>query len=392
MAEGGAAAPSKDAGHKSLLGTDPTEEEVDALWDRLAKMGESDRRKTLVSLSLSGVERGSESSREGLSSRASSIRGTVGEQHVGTVIVDTTPRKLKNFSGSPKPGPGEVDFPHWQRAAQRIIDDSELSEARKHTMIVQSLCGSAEDAIELYRDKAVTEIIALLAKIFGSTADGHDLLADFYQVFQTHSQTTGEYLNHLHIKLCEVVKHGGIPTKDVASTLLRQFQRGTSDDEMLVKLRLDESTESIEYPDLIERVRREEARRTERRLRVRKGARISAVTETEGHSSTPPSKSSHDCETGKKDDEVSRLRQRVVELEAKSVEVNTLAQKVELLERGRKYFCYRCGQDGHLAYDCSEDPNKTLVEEKTAARRKRKGNKTGNGRTPRQEATACGKK
>ena len=37
--------------------------------------------------------------------------------------VDTTPRKIKPFSGASIVGGGEVDYAHWRRAANRIIED-----------------------------------------------------------------------------------------------------------------------------------------------------------------------------------------------------------------------------------------------------------------------------
>ena len=63
--------------------------------------------------------------------------------------LDATPRKIKNFSGNSKPGPGETDYRHWRRAAQRILDDRDLSRNRKQTILLQSLTGTAEDCIDL---------------------------------------------------------------------------------------------------------------------------------------------------------------------------------------------------------------------------------------------------
>ena len=61
-------------------------------------------------------------------------------------------------------------------------------------------------------------------------------------------------------------------------------------------------------------------------------------------------------------------------LEASNAEVNLLAQKVQDLQTTAKssVFCFRCDEDGHVAYDCENPPNKSLVEEKRAARRGRR--------------------
>ena len=74
-----------------------------------------------------------------------------------------------------------------------------------------------------------------------------------------------------------------------------------------------------------------------------------------------------------------QLRKRITMLEASNAEVNLLAQKVQDLQTKVKsgVFCYRCGQDGHVAYDCDNPPNKSLVEEKYATRRGRRRPMTG---------------
>ena len=153
---------------------------------------------------------------------------------------------------------------------------------------------------------------------------------------------------------------------------------------MLLKLRLDDlHPGAMDYPGLIARVRREEGRRTERRLRLRKvrSNTLSATPDVSEHNDAKP--------TTDTSSEVEALRKRVADLEAVQ-DVNSLAQQVKHLETSvgkSPMFCFRCGKDGHVAYDCTNSPNKELVEEKRAARRRRSGNEI----TPRQKATAGGR-
>ena len=300
------------------------------------------------------------------------------------VLLDTTPRKIKNFSGNSKPGPGEADYRHWRRAAQRILDDRDLSRNRKQTILLQSLTSKAEDCIDLMQNAAPEQILKVLDATFGSINDGQQLLIDYYQLNQGVNETTSEYLTRLYVKLCEVVTHDGIDMMQVSEELVRQFKRGTTDEDMLLKLRLDDlHPGAMDYPSLIARVRREEGRRTERRLRLRKvrSNTLSATPEVPEHSDVRPV---NDMST-----EVEALRKRVAELEAKQ-DVNMLAQRVKHLETSvckSTMFCFRCCKDGHVAYDCTNSPNKELVEEKRAARRRRSGNEI----TPRQKATAGGR-
>ena len=142
-------------------------------------------------------------------------------------------------------------------------------------------------------------------------------------------------------------------------------------------------------------MRREEARRTERRLRLRKVARSNVSTAS--HSPTQSSVVTPPRVTTSPDndnDEVAQLKKQIAMLEASNSEVNLLAQKVQnlLTKVISGVFCYRCGQDGHVAYDCDNPPNKSLVEEKYTARRGHRRPMMGNLNPPRQEATVRGKR
>ena len=390
------------------LGSAPTEEEIDALFEKLGAMGVDDRRKTLLSLAGSQTQ---VSAKQEIDTKPLTVESSVqsdidlvrpnldeprstllspmySSQSQGhpspQVLLDATPRKIKNFSGNTKPGPGEANYRHWRRAAQRILDDRDLSRNRKQTILLQSLTGTAEDCIDLMQNVAPEQILKLLGATFGSTNDGQELLIDYYQLNQGVNESTSEYLTRLYVKLCEVVTHEGLDMMQVPEELVRQFKRGTTDEDMLLKLRLDDLCPgAMDYPSLIARVRREEGRRTERRLRLRKvrSNTLSATPEVPEHSDVQPV---NDAST-----EVEALRKRVAELEAKQ-DVNSLAQRVKHLETSvckSSMFCFRCGKDGHVAYDCTNSPNKELVEEKRAARRRRSGNEI----IPRQKATAGGR-
>ena len=50
-----------------------------------------------------------------------------------------------------------------------------------------------------------------------------------------------------------------------------------------------------------------------------------------------------------------------------------LAQVEEQLKKKvrSEVFCYRCGLENHMAFDCTNPPNKALVNQKREARRKK---------------------
>ena len=287
---------------------------------------------------------------------------------VTSVVVDSTPRKITNFSGSSEVRKGEVDYKHWRRAASRIVDDTELSEGRKKVILLQSLVGDAEDAIDLHRDSSCRKLLRTLDKMYGTTADGYDLLATFYQQLQLPSQTSSQYLNQLYVLICEVVEQGGLPMNVMQETLLRQFIRGTWDEDLLDKLKLEDKVdEAPSFPNLIEAVRRVEARRTERKLRQKQVARLNMSATSLGSIDKPAAVDQEDMSL-----KVESMQRRIKELEDVCQHHQ---QQATSLENQRSFFCYRCGENEHLAVECSNPPNKDLVEEKSKLRKSKSGNR-----------------
>ena len=201
------------------------------------------------------------------------------------------------------------------------------------------------------------------------------MLVDLYQLLQGQKQTASEYLSILFVELGEVVKYDGLAVDQMAKALLKQFIRGTTDEEMLTKLRLEDKVDRPPpFPDLISSIRREESKRTERKLWHKKQAKAQAAV----------------IKQEVEEPEVVRLRQRVAELESAAAEKpsqpsvpelpSEMQQRMVNLERKvpmvriRNIFCYRCGEDAHLATDCQNPPNKKLVEQKVAEHRKRRTN------------------
>ena len=361
----------------SLPETDP---DFDELKRRLDALSSQDRRRTLGRLSLLYDEdKGNDSLGSLDHSNVTERRSQAVPQQV---VFEQSDKKLPRFSGAEKPAHGEVTYRRWQRAAERLVDEESVTEEQAKKAILRSLQGEADDIIELHRKKSVADILDVLDKNYCSTIDGDDLLVEFYQIFQADKQSASDYLSHLFIELGDVVKFKGIKVDDMPKVLLKQFIRGTSDEDMLNKLRLeDKLANPPQFPDLISSVRREESKRTQRRLCLKKQAKVHAATVTSNEPTVDPEKV--------------RLQERLAELEAVVASSSTpppestvtpspqdqeyvlLQQRVASLEkkvRNNSVFCYRCGEDFHVATECENAPNKKLVHEKVEARRRRSQN------------------
>jgi hypothetical protein len=287
-------------------------------------------------------------------------------------------KKLKPFSGRLKPNPGELDYKHWRRAAIRVIEDIDISENQSKRIILNSLAHNAEDNIDPHRELTTTEIIEILDKLYGEIVDSGDLLADFYQQSQGKSQTASEFLNVLFLNLSDVIAAGGLAMDKLPSTLAGQFARGSHDEDLINKLSLDDIESTLSFPDLLARVRKVEARRTQRRLRHKHITRAqSAISANTEELNTDPNTSSNTQPNqsipNSKENEVLQLQQRITQLENKVKEQTpkqSTKQFVSKQKRANKIFCYRCGVDDHFATKCSNPPNEALVKEKVEARKK----------------------
>lgn len=370
---------------KQSLETNPFEttydSEFDQLRDRMSRLSAKDRRRTMEKFAQIFPDIDSTRSKQQVDSLVRHppppINDTVpasasGGQQVQYVPIEHLGRKLKNFSGNSKPGPGEVDYKHWRRSVTRLIEDRELTEAQKKRVILQSLVHQAEDVVDPHRSKASREIIELLDKIYGSTIDGGDLLAEFYQRNQGPTQTASEFLNRLFVELSEVIAVGGLPMSELPKTLMGQFLRGTYDEDLINKLRLDDLIDIPAFPDLLLKVRTEESKRTQRRLRHKKIIKTQTVTydttNTDTENQSTNKQKNDTCAKlsipNSKDNEVIQLQQRITQLES------SLKQNNKHTKQKWKIFCYRCGEDSHFATNCENPPNEKLVKQKIETRKR----------------------
>jgi hypothetical protein len=308
------------------------------------------------------------------------------------IVVENNYKKLKVFSAKLKPGSGELDYRHWRRAAVRVVEDEDLADSKKKQLVLDSLQGRADDIVDFSKHQSVYEILSLLDSNFKAMIDGDDILADFYQMIQEERKTASEFLSDLYVELTEIVKEGGASMGRMPKLLLSQFIRGTRDEDILTKLRLEDlKTNPPSFPDLMSAVRREEGKRTERKLRLKRAN----VTVTRSSLVT----ASPEAVPELPDPDVERLQRRVNKLESMCAgleamtvedvpepetveiprqEVARMQRRLAQLEdkvnkvRSRSIFCYRCGEDGHVATDCNGPSNKALVLEKVEKRNQRR--------------------
>jgi len=375
----------KGAEGSSMLESTTFEEELELERDRLEKLVQKDRQRTMLHMSTFFPEEdadtrpkhGSPPIHQQQQQQQQQAPDLQAAQREGRITFETSNRRIKNFSALSNPANNELDYKHWRRAAMRVLEDADLPEAQKKRILLQSLVGGAEDTIDPHRHLATVEIMDVLDKVYGPTSNGGDMLAEFYQKLQGKDQTAGDYLNQLFVDLSEVVAASGLHMSKLPETLLGQFVRGMHDEDLVNKLRLDEKLDDPPtFPDLLSLVRREESKRTERRLRHRKIVKAQATTVDSNSEfssfpdlNVPGNQHRNVARPAYQESEVVQMQQRIAQLEQQ-------VSGVTLQKTGGrgKVFCYRCGVDGHVATDCSNRANKDLVKQKVDARRQGHGN------------------
>ena len=290
------------------------------------------------------------------------------------IVVETPsrppPRKLRLFSGkSPVPS-GEVDFDTWRLLVKQLEGDEHVSTSDKKSIILQNLLRPALDAVRSI-DGDFKQILSVLDNLYGSVVDGTELLIQFHTTYQNEKESASSYLQRIYLLLMETADKGGVSVADIPKFLIKQFIRGSSDEGLISKLKLDDKVDDPpSFADFLLSVRVQESKATEKRLRLKVAERSPQLAESSI---------------------VSDLRGKVAQLEAQLCSLSAQSSKEQSKHVdskpvvktpahpkksnvGRKrssprsFFCYRCGEDGHHFQECKKDKNPSLVQEKLQAR------------------------
>lgn len=288
-------------------------------------------------------------------------------------------RKLRLFSGKMPPSTGEVDFETWRLQAKQLLEDVTISEGNKKIMLLQSLLRPALDTISsISRTSSSEDCINMLETLYGKVEDGHDLVVAFHTTYQEDREATSAYLNRLYLILVQAADRGGLSVTDIQTYLLRQFIRGCQDDSFVHRLNLESKTSDPPgFGDLLLMIRKEESRRTEKRIRMkRQSSSIPGTSSVSMDDNQGKSASSGDVRTKKLEAQVHQLTSQLEAMQKKQSgfgkrdQAEAKAEGTELQpstaehKTKRLFFCFRCGTDGHRKARCRKEANPELVFQK----------------------------
>ncbi|KAL3972569.1 DnaJ-like proiein [Sarotherodon galilaeus] len=250
--------------------------------------------------------------------------------------------RLRAFSGKiPRPY-NEADYDTWRSHVDLMMEDT------------SSLLIPASDVVRhLGPEAPPSTYLQLLDSAFGTVEDGEELLVRFMNTLQDPGEKPSAYLHCLQVALNRTVRRGGVQPQEVDKHLLKQFYRGCWDHDLLAVLQVE--LKNREAPSLAEL--------------------LLLLTESESS-------------------DLSKLKKQVADLKSQLTALmkqrKTTAFKKEHMQKDetkkpdhaktepgppphsvltvkpKPWYCFRCGEDGHIVATCESDPNPALV----AAKRK----------------------
>lgn len=315
------------------------------------------------------------------------------------------PTKLRPFSGKVPCPNFEVDYDTWRNSIECHLADPTVSSAQLVRRIVDSLLPPAATVVKSLGPSASPKaFLDLLDSAYATVEDGDELFAQFLNVNQNSGEKPSNYLQRLQTFLNRIVKMKTISPQDSDKQLLKQFCRGCWNNALINNLQLEQRKDKPPtFPEFLLLLRTEEdkqtakANRMKQHLGFQKPKAQAAVHVHDAYLSDPfDSPQSLSAQPPA----MQQLQKQIVELQAqiaalsspkqqmsvankpvkkrepdkqkeKSVNIKTTTPKrtseatsVTVKPKPKPWYCFRCGEDGHIATSCDEPPNPTLVSAK----------------------------
>lgn len=309
--------------------------------------------------------------------------------------------KLKPFSGRVPHPAFEVDYDAWRSSVEFCINDPTISDNQVVRKIMESLSLPAANVVRSLGPTATSKTyLTLLDSAYAAVEDGDELFARFLNTNQNVGEKSADYLQRLHTALSSVISRGGIAPGDANKQLLRQFCRGCWDSPLLTILQLEQrKSDPPSFAELLLLLRTEEDKQASKASRMKQHLGITktrALTQLQTTCMPDPSSSypimdPADAPTSDDDlrkqlanlsAQVEQLQARCTDKPGKTVtkgnkkqqqktkvepDMKEIKQITARVPRPKPWYCFRCGEDAHIASACSKDPNPMLVAAKRKA-------------------------
>lgn len=314
------------------------------------------------------------------------IQRVVVEHVVRNVGLSVPPSlQLRTFSGRiPKPN-AEADYESWRSQIDLLLADPNLSALHVTRRIMESLLTPAAELIKgLGPDTLPTILLRVLDSAFGTVQDGEELYAQYLNILQNPGEKPSVYLQRLQLTLNTVVRRGGISAAETDRHLLKQFVRGCWDNAVITKLQLEQRRDNPPpFSELLLLLRTEEDRQQVKETLMKKHIGSSSSKPRVNIQSQSACSCGHSSATS---NELKELKKQMQDLQRQMTAFLSVQQRAAQSKpaprqssrpspssaaKPRPWYCFNCGEDGHISSSCSNPANPTLVEQKKKELRKK---------------------
>lgn len=301
----------------------------------------------------------------------------------------TSSKWLRPFSGRvPKP-PGETDFETWCLHVDLMFQDGAPVDVQRRK-VLESLLPPASNVVRQLGSSAhPREYVKLLDSAYGLVEDGDEIFARFLNTHQNSGEKASEYLQRLQVLLSTAVKRDGVSQSSASHHLLKQFKRGCWDQTLIMQLEL-KPEKHLDFAELLLLLRTEEDRRATKLDRMHRhfGAskskatvNVHSVSDMSPYGDPSPSVlQAYITETESLKQQLAELKLQLSTKKPKKQKhreptsadksdqptprAEAQAHQVTHKPQPRAWFCFKCGEDGHIAKVCENPINKAAVDRK----------------------------
>lgn len=303
--------------------------------------------------------------------------------------------KLRSFSGKIPVPAMEVDYETWRSHIDFYLKDPTFSDLQVVRKIVESLLSPAASIVKHLGPQASSRsYLSLLDSAYAAVGDGDELFAKFLHTNQNAGEKPSAYLQRLQVALSAVVRRGGLVASKMDRQLLKQFCRGCWNNSLIANLQLEQKADSPpSLSELLLLLRTEEDKQAAKSNRMKQHLGFSKTkVQSNLHNvfdpfasesemlQTPPDPS---AENQKMKKQIADLQSQLAALKASKAQEQGGARPKSKTQKPkdpkqqtpqqfagkankkpRPWYCFNCGEDGHISPSCGNEPNAAFVEAK----------------------------
>lgn len=305
--------------------------------------------------------------------------------------------KLRSFSGRIPCPSHEVDYETWRSTVEFYLSDSSVSQSQLIRKMVDSLLPPAAQVVKPLGPQATpSSYLNLLDSAYGTVVDGDELFAKFLNTHQNTGEKPSSYLHRLQSSLTEVVKKKVVSDSDADRQLLKQFCRGCWNNALITALQLEQRQNNPPtFPEFLLLLRTEEDKQAAKAVRMKQHLGF-AKTKVQANSVCASHIDGFDQQL--QDDStpsvMEQIQKQIASMQAQIAALSAFkeekspkskaakppktkpspkspASNQQASSRPKPGYCFKCGEDGHIASSCSDAPNAALVDAKRKELRER---------------------